>query len=52
MSSTTGPSLTTLTSKIDSFSSTGAIDNVSNLKNHRVYVFTGTKDTVVNSGKI
>ena len=52
MSSTTGPSATTLTNKIDSYNSNGAIDNVSNLKNHRVYIYTGKKDTVVNPGNI
>ncbi len=50
MSSTTGPSAATLTSKIDSYNTNGLIDNINNLKNHRVYIYTGKKDTVVNPG--
>ena len=45
-----GPSATTLTTKIDAYSKSGEIDNVTNLKNHRVYVYSGTKDTVVKPG--
>lgn len=47
MSSLVGPSVTGLTNKIDEYSNSNLIDNVSNLKNHRVYVYSGTKDTTV-----
>jgi hypothetical protein len=47
MTSLIGPTLTTLTSKLESFASSNLIDDISNLKNDRVYVFSGTKDTTV-----
>ena len=51
MSSLVGPSVTGLTNKIDEYSKNNLIDNVSNLNNHRVYVYSGTKDTTVRPGK-
>jgi len=34
--------------KANSLSSEGKIDSIDNLKNHKTYIYAGTKDTVVN----
>ena len=51
MTSLIGPSVTGLNAKIDEYSNNNLIDNVSNLKNHRLYVYSGTKDATVRPGK-
>ena len=37
-------------SKAHAFASQGKIDDPSNLKHSKVYIFSGSKDTVVNPG--
>lgn len=39
----------TLINKANSYSNAGSIDPLSNLKNHRVYIYSGSKDTTVAS---
>ena len=52
MSSTVGPNSTTLINKVEEYNKKGDIDDTNNLKNHRVYIYTGKKDTTVQPGKL
>lgn len=47
MSSLFGININILTNKISSFWQQNLIDNPDNLKNHNVYIFSGSRDTVV-----
>lgn len=42
----------TLINKANSYSNAGSIDPLSNLKNHRVYIYSGSKDTTVASSVV
>ena len=40
-----------LQAETESYASTGEIDAIENMRNDKVYLFSGTKDTTVNPGK-
>ena len=47
MTSLIGPSLSGLTNNLEGFASSNLIDNVANLKDGRVYIYSGTNDITV-----
>ena len=52
MTSLIGPSVATLTSKIDAYASANQIDSVANLNGDRVYIYSGTNDITVKPSKL
>lgn len=52
MNSLFGINVDILANKINTFAAANTIDSPSNLINHYLYIFSGTKDTVVKPSKI
>lgn len=46
------PNVATAISKANSYASSGLIDSLSNLRNQRVYIFSGSSDYVVRSSTL